>query len=235
MTFGPGRWPPIVYNIQMDKPKRATTGQLVADLLRKQILAGHLAPEQKLDEDRLSEELGVSRTPLREAFSALEREGLVLHWPYRGRFVAPRDAAMVVQLLPIIGALEAKAVALQHKWTGAQLDQLSDINRQIADPNRSAGERHQLDREWHELLISGCTNALLRDLIAHQRMLAGVHDGGEQRGMADVRRSTEEHQAIIEAIRRGDFAEAHDRTQEHWDNGVMTIALWRNQQGEGNE
>src|SRR5258705_5417798 len=105
--------------MQMDTPtaarftvstRRPSSQQLhdeVVEKLRDRMIHGDLAPGTKLNERVLCGELGVSRTPLREALKALASEGLVELLPNRGAVVAPLDAAGVRQTFVVMGVLEA--------------------------------------------------------------------------------------------------------------------------------
>jgi DNA-binding GntR family transcriptional regulator len=84
----------------------------ICDFLRSRIIANELTFGTKLTEDSLAKELGVSRTPIREAFSRLAQEGLVTVSPGRGAFVATLSFADMVHLLEIREALEGMAARL---------------------------------------------------------------------------------------------------------------------------
>lgn len=86
--------------------------QLAADAVRRMILSGQLAPGDRLIEERLTEELGISRPPLREALRLVEREGLIEIRPRRGATVATLDSQDVYEILTLRSGLERMAVDL---------------------------------------------------------------------------------------------------------------------------
>lgn len=207
--------------------ERTTTTQSVLLRIRARILSGELPANAKLDEAALARELGVSRTPLREALAGLERDGLIRHEPYCGRIVAAAEDAVVEELFPVIGALEALAVRSTPAYAAATLDKLDALNARMARPRTSARTRHGLDQDWHATLVSDCANARLIELLTRQRALATRYDGGADRGMADVAGSTEDHAAVVAALRAGKRDQAARRAEKHWNNGIGIIKSWR--------
>ncbi|WP_460654923.1 GntR family transcriptional regulator [Kribbella endophytica] len=86
--------------------------QLAANAIRRMILAGELAEGERLIEERLTEQLGISRPPLREALRVLEQEGLIVTRPRRGSMVATLTDQDVFEILTLRSALERLAVEL---------------------------------------------------------------------------------------------------------------------------
>src|SRR5258708_23063533 len=96
---------------------RASLSKVVSEKIRGQILAGRLKPGERLIEDRLSAELGVSRVPVREALRGLSMEGLVRLEPNRGATltaVTPELVAELVQVRTLFEALNAPLAARRH-------------------------------------------------------------------------------------------------------------------------
>ena len=89
-----------------------TMSVLAAEALRSMILSGELLPGDRLPENSLTEQLGVSRSPLREAMAVLEREGLIVQAPRRGAVVAPLTAHDVYEIYTLRAQLEELAVHL---------------------------------------------------------------------------------------------------------------------------
>ncbi len=208
---------------------RRTTAQQVLERLREHILDGDYPPGAKLDETSVAKELGVSRTPLREALFGLERDGLLTHEPFRGRIVARNDDAAVAEIFPILGALEALAVRMSGAYPPETLSKLDDVNRRITEPGVSPGLRHGFDQAWHQTLVADCGNPRLIELIERHRAIAARHDGGEARGMADAPGSTADHAEIVEALRDRRNDDAAALLERHWNDGVAVVAEWRAQ------
>src|SRR4051812_47202655 len=143
----------IVYNMQMRQVARARLRDDIVDQLAELIVEGELPEVGRLKEIELAGQLGVSRTPLREALLILERDGLVISEANKGFRVAPLSETRVRELFPVLGALEALAIRTGGEALVARGPQLRAANRQIKAS--SGGRRYLLDRRWHELLWSG--------------------------------------------------------------------------------
>lgn len=207
--------------------ERTTTSQDLARILRERILAGALSAGAKLDENRLAADLGVSRTPLREALARLEQDGLITHEPYRGRVVTASDDDVVAETFPILGALEALAVRTTAGISKQTLDRLDALNARIARRGTTPARRFTLDREWHRQLVAACGNARLIETTERLRAVATRYDGGPERGMADVAGSTEDHAGVVAALRAGDTARGAHLIEVHWANGIEVVRSWK--------
>ncbi len=196
-------------------------------LLRDQIISGELKGGVRLEEVTLSTELGVSRTPLREALLGLTQEGLVISRPHRGFMVAPADPDVVRELYPILGTLEALVVESSIEGLRPDIGKLRKINARMgrAPENRAIAA----DRAFHAALRARCPNLRLFNLLATQEIVAHRLDGATRRGMADIRGSQNQHSIIIDAIERGDARAAGEEVREHWRQGAVTVLKWMEQ------
>src|SRR5882672_9059803 len=102
------------------------------DRLREMIVQGQLAPGDRLNERLLCQQLGISRTPLREAIKLLASEGLVALLHNRGAQVAPLEAGRLAETLAVMGALEALAgeLACQHA-SAKQIEEVAALHREM--------------------------------------------------------------------------------------------------------
>ena len=196
----------------------------VRDLIRERIIGGEFKSAQHLEEVALADELGVSRTPLREALLGLEQEGLVISRPHRGFVVAPADPQVVRELYPILGTLEALTVETSRDALRADVAVLRDLNQQLqaAPPAKAAAA----DRAFHAALRSRCPNQRLLDMLASYEATAHRLDGAIQRGMADIGGSHDQHAIIIDAIEAGDFRSAAEAVRDHWRRGEQVVLAW---------
>lgn len=194
-------------------------------LLRTMIVEGELAAAIHIEEVKLSEQLGVSRTPVREALIALEGEGLVRSEPRKGFVVVRPDEQLVRESFPILSALEAMAVRLGGAALKAAAAQLRALNESLARERKKA-RQYDLDRAFHIALTEHCGNARLLMLLAAERVRAQLVDGAHRKGMADLEGSVRDHAALIDAIERGDFEEAAALVTIHWDRGAEVVAAW---------
>ena len=205
---------------------RSNLGESVYRLLWDRILDRRLHPGEKLSDLRLSDELGVSRTPVREALHRLVQDGIVRAEPNRGFYVASfsvRDVEEVYDLRAAleVAALEAAAPRLDAAMLRAALDQLDEIERQIAadesteEYQRAATDFLEADRSFHRALA---------ELAGNSRLVAAVEGLWAQIAVfqraGTFRHSTTEasihyHRQIIAALLDGSVAEAVRLLKEH--------------------
>lgn len=197
----------------------------VQQVLRDWIVEERLAPGSEIREPRLAAELGVSRTPVREALLALEREGFIRSTMNKGFAVTSVNEQVVRETYPILGALEALAVRLQGEALGAACPELLRLNERM----RAGGDGptlYALDLEWHGLLWQGCPNARLVQTIEDLKQLARRFDGAYRRGMANLAGSCDQHAEIAEALGRGEIDLASRRLEAHWNEGIGVVLRW---------
>ena len=139
----------IVYNMQSLPhalpPRRSDH---VRQFIRKMIVAQSPLAGRRLEEVALSRQIGVSRTPLREALISLEAEGLVVSEPNKGFSVAPLDEKLVREIYPLLAALEATALERTSADLAELLPQLRSVNARLAKEARPK-RQYDLDREFH--------------------------------------------------------------------------------------
>jgi DNA-binding GntR family transcriptional regulator len=209
---------------------------ITRDLLRdqveraivEQILDGRLPPRARINESTLSVELGVSRTPLREALLHLEQEGFIEAQPGRGFRVAPMSGDEVRQLYPIVAALEGLGVRLSHPLP--DVEAASGLNEEILEHQDDPDRCLELDARFHALLVANCANPRLLDLLAAQKrvmqryehayMSRTARDDHAPRTMAS---SVEEHRVILAALDRGDVDAAAAAIEVNWDKGMRRL------------
>lgn len=194
-------------------------------LLRSMIVEGELAPATHVEEVKLSQQIGASRTPVREALIALEGEGLVRSAPRKGFAVVEPNAAMVRESFPILAALEAMAVRLSAAALTNATSQLRRINDALARERKKA-RQYDLDRAFHMALTEHCANPRLLMLLEAERTRAQLIDGAHQKGMANLKGSVDEHNEVIAALERGDANGAALVLVCHWDNGIDVVVKW---------
>ena len=195
-----------------------TLWQRVYDQLRVGILEGELEPGTELAEVALSEQLGVSRGPIREAISRLAAEGLVSVRPRRGAVVRSLSKEEFLELYQVREALERMAVQLAvPRLTETQLNELAALNEVM---NASAahddiGGFFEANVAFHTRLLEASGNGTLQEVY---RQLLGQLGRYRLRSLTlrgNLQRSVSEHAAILRAAKRGDADRAAQLMAEH--------------------
>jgi DNA-binding GntR family transcriptional regulator len=153
------------------KPKVLT--EQVSQVLKEAILNGELQPGAQLVETELQKQLGVSRSPLREAFRDLEKMGLVSIIPRRGTFVRAITRKDIEENFPVRAALEGLAAREAHPQMGPNdlarmADALKGMRRAGQDKDHEAYRKNHL--AFHDIFIQASDNQLLIDLLSNLRM-----------------------------------------------------------------
>ncbi len=172
----------------------------------------------RLDERALAQDLGISRTPVREAMAQLEREGFVRSVPRRGIYVVRKTKQEVIELITAWAALEGMAARLitQHA-SDQEIGQLRQMFTKFENGQLHArlDEYSQVNIEFHQSIIRMSENRVLIDLaanlFAHMRMIRRKTIGEEDR--AD--RSIRDHMNIIQALEQRETERAEALVRDH--------------------
>jgi len=192
-------------------------GALRSAITSMDIYAGDEAP--RLDERRLAEDLGVSRTPIREALSRLAQEGLVEMIPRRGTFVARKSKQEILEIISVWAALESMAARLATRVASdGEIGQLRKLFVTFDAPNGAQAlidEYSDTNIQFHQRIIALSRNELLKQmadaLFVHMRAIRARTI--TERDRAD--RSIIDHLHIIEAIEARDTELAERLVREH--------------------
>lgn len=198
--------------------QRVPLHQEAADRVRQLIIYGVLAPGTHVAEGELSEMLGVSRTPLREALKILASQGLVELMQNRGARVTPLRANEVFELFETMAGVERVAAELAaHRATAEDLAALADLQDKM-ERHHTAGELEpyfNLNQQTHGLIVRMSKNSVLVE--THDWLTARVERARylalRSRGRWDE--SLSEHASILQALQRRDAAEAGRLMAEH--------------------
>lgn len=201
-----------------------TLRELVADAILDQILSGKLAPGDRLLEDKLAAELGVSRNPVRESIRALESTGLIEVIPRRGAYVAAVDPRDLAQLLQVRVVLEAYAAGSAAERVTPEL--LSEIDECI-DGGSEAAQRGDLiqaaehHRNFHLTIETAAGNPFIAETVAPLRNRSELVFSmlSDSRGML----SWDEHRQIRDAIASGDAELASSKAAAHMERVIADL------------
>lgn len=171
--------------------------------LRDMITEGLLAPGERLNERVLCEQLGISRTPLREAFKVLATEGLIVLAPNRGAHVARMSRDEVVHTFQVMGALEGLSGELAcAKITEAELSEIRELHRQMAACHRKRDlpGYYRLNRAIHERINEAARNPVLTQVYrtVNARLHALRFRSNFDRKKWDA--ALAEHEQMLEAL-----------------------------------
>jgi DNA-binding GntR family transcriptional regulator len=205
--------------------ERASLSRVVSEQIRGRILDGSLKPGERLVEDRLSAELGVSRVPVREALRGLSAEGLVTLLPRRGATVVevtPETVAELVEVRALLEGLNARLAAQRHD--PEIVAQLKDtLARGNAAANAgTAEELARLNAEFHERLAEASRNAVLSDVMRGLRERTSI--AFAINGRTRAREDWEEHAGILAAVIAGDAELAALLANRHVQNAAAAFA-----------
>lgn len=202
--------------------------EVVSETLRDAIVAGTLKPGERLMEIQLAEELGVSRTPVREAIRKLELEGFVIMIPRRGTYVADLSIKDFNEVFEIRTALDVLAAGLAaERITDHELEDLQRILVAIGE-HIDQGQFEgivDLDVEFHDLLYRACRNDRLVGIISNLREQFMRFRSISMAYPGRLRKTLEEHSRLVEAIAQRNVELAQQRAREHLENAEQTLLL----------
>jgi len=214
------RLPPV--NLDSYKPLR----ELVLDAIRTAIMNGTLKPRERLMEIQLAEELGVSRTPIREALRNLELEGFIVMMPRKGAYVSDLSFKDIADVFEIRAALEGLAAALAaERITEEELETMERllVEKQESITQKDIDRLVEVDTKFHELMYQASRNQRLSNIISNLReqiqrfRLTSLSYPGRNK------ESLEEHKKLVEAIQSRDVQLARQLASEHIENAENAL------------
>lgn len=200
------------------KTTSAPTSATIRDALENEIFNGNLAPGTRLDEVRLAERFGVSRTPVREALRFLAATGLVDLVRNRGASVAEVSVPRLIEMLEVMAEFEAMCGRLCARRVTNELSADLLAAHEACRVARDAGdadEYYYCNEAFHDVLYEGCGNSFLKEEVTQLRRRVQPY----RRLQLQLRRrrqiSLDEHQIIVDAITAGDEAAAERSLRDH--------------------
>jgi DNA-binding GntR family transcriptional regulator len=193
----------------------------VAELLRQRIFKRELEPGSWIDELKLAEEYGISRTPLREALKVLAAEGLVTMKVRRGAYVtevSDKDLADVYHLLSLLESDAAGVVA--ERASDAQRAELQTLH---AGLEAALGDRDRffaVNEQFHMRLLEMADNRWREQMVADLRKVMKLNRHNSLFKTGRIDESLAEHRAIMTALLARDAGLTRERMQKHFRNGL---------------
>lgn len=209
-------------NLDEYKPLR----DVVFESLREAILEGKLNPGQRLMEVQLAEQLGVSRTPVREAIRKLELEGLVVMLPRKGAYVANMSLKDIIDVLEIRASLEGLSAYLAAERISEEdikkLEKIADDFKKSAN-DLDVESSLKMDVEFHECIFKATNNKRLHQLInslweqVYRFRVTYISDYDSSVNII------KEHELILDAIKKGDSELAKKYATDHIEKAEQFI------------
>lgn len=187
--------------------------------------SGAVDPGEGISEVQLAAELGVSRTPLREALIGLAEGGQIEWTEGRGFRFKPLSTEELSELAPIIASLESLAIELTSEEDRTRIGaELLELAENFTAEQVELSLVTAKDDQWHSVLTGGCNNALLLAMLQNTRQSFHRYEQLLIPDHAVISRVAAEHIEIARALRDGDLAGAQRSLSENWRNGARRTA-----------
>ena len=193
----------------------------VAELLRQRIFSNELAPGSWIDELRLAEAYGISRTPLREALKVLATEGLVTMKVRRGAYVtevSDKDQRDVYHLLSLLESDATGVVAQQA--TETELTELAQLHQELKASTQNTERFFEINEQFHMRLLEMANNRWRTQLVLDLRKVMKLNRHNSLFKSGRIEESLQEHQDIMDALMAHDAALSQQCMQTHFKNGL---------------
>ena len=213
--------------MQLVETDRGNISEAAADAVRAMIVDGRLAAGDRINEVRLAQQLGVSRTPLREALSGLVAEGALIARPRLGYFVRPLSLEDFEQIYAIRPLLDPEALRLAGIPSAKCIARLEKLNTELG---RAKGVRAiDVDDAWHMELIAHCPNKVLIELIQNIMVRTRRYELALMREKVNLGNAIDDHEKIVAALKAGNLDAACKALQHNMQSGREPIVAWLKQ------
>ncbi|KUO50719.1 MAG: GntR family transcriptional regulator [Desulfitibacter sp. BRH_c19] len=200
--------------------------EIVLEALKDAIVNGQLKPGERLMEQQVAEELGVSRTPVREAIRKLEIEGFVIMIPRKGAYVSDISLKDIAQVFEVRAAMEALAAGLAaQRIVDEQVEQLERklVEVKKAVDNSDLEGTIQYDTEFHEIIYSASRNDRLVQFLNNLREQIQRYRSASLASPGRLKDTLEEHKELVDAISARNVELAQRLAKEHIENAENSI------------
>lgn len=197
--------------------------KLVEERLVQFILSGELPAGARVKEEALAKQLGVSRTPLRQALISLAGQGFLNSRPNAGYTIKPLSEEEASELYPIVWTLEELALHDAFDKARTNLADLRSLNEKFLKAAASPERARDLDVQFHAHLLRSCGNKTLHELLAPLKLRLLRYENRYMEEAALVKTSYLQHKAIISALEDGSRKKAVDALRENWQFGMNAL------------
>ncbi len=197
----------------------------VAELLRQRIFRRELEPGNWIDELKIAEELGISRTPLREALKVLAAEGLVTMKVRRGAYVTEMSDKDLRDVYHLLSLLESDAAAVVATRASAQ--DLQDLQGLHDELEAATGERDRffaINERFHMRLLELADNRWRSQMVGDLRKVMKLNRHHSLFKQGRIEDSLQEHRQLMQALQAHDAEATRQAMQEHFSQGLEAAA-----------
>jgi DNA-binding GntR family transcriptional regulator len=202
---------------------RAPLRDLVYLDLLQRVQRGAFPPGTRIRDADIARQLGVSRTPVREALIRLAREGALRAEVGRGFRVLPLETDELKEVGAILAVLEPLALDLVPDFPPDRLERLAEVARRLEQTRGDIDACIELDDEWHRGLLADCPNRRLLGLIETLRQTPRRYLRHYLQQAGRLSLSTVHHTRIAGALARSDRTAARDMLERRWTRGLEEI------------
>ncbi|MCR5481328.1 MAG: GntR family transcriptional regulator [Clostridia bacterium] len=202
------------FDIQNHRPLR----EIVYEELKRQILTGKIDPGTRMMEVELAEDMGVSRTPIREAIRKLEKEGLVVIEPRKGAYASQISTKDMVDILEVRQTMEGLAAFFAAtRMSQEKKEFLAEISSSYNEAVKTGNTADMIkyDTEFHHAIVESSGNKVLLQMIEQLQELVLRFRYIYYDDFRRAEKMPEEHQAILNAIVSGKSEQAREEAYNH--------------------
>ena len=193
----------------------------VAELMRQKIFTRELEPGSWIDELKLAEQLGISRTPMREALKVLAAEGLVTMKVRRGAYVTEVSDKDLRDVYHLLALLESDAAGVVAKdGSDEQHQALLDLHQQLCAAVEDRERFFELNEQFHVQLLAAADNRWRQQMVTDLRKVMKLNRHHSLFKTGRVQESLQEHQALMDALLARNSVLSTQRMREHFANGL---------------
>ncbi|WP_300301948.1 GntR family transcriptional regulator [Ferrovibrio sp.] len=195
-----------------------TLADQIRETLAEQIVSGELAPGTRLDEVEIAKRVGLSRTPVREAFKALTAMGFLEHRPRKGVVVAVPDRQRIEEMFEVMAEVEATCARFAAlRMTAKERRELESLHEQSLRMVRQSdlAGYSSFNTAFHALIYKGSKNSFLEETAQSVRRRLMPYRQSQFRVIGRLSSSHAEHDEVVNAILRGDGDAAEKAMRQH--------------------
>ena len=197
----------------------------VAEQLRQRIFQRELEPGSWIDELKIAEEFGISRTPLREALKVLAAEGLVTMKPRRGSYVTEVSETDLKDVYHLLSLLESDAAGVvAAKATPSQISELQTLHAELEAAVDDAERFFAVNERFHMAVLTVANNRWRNQVVEDLRKVMKLNRHQSLFKTGRIHDSLQEHRDILHALEQRDSEGARQAMQLHFSNGLRAAS-----------